>query len=56
MGQARAVALRAQVVARTLKLVLGATMGRAGMRLLLLRDGHAGQCNRRPAALTDEVR
>ena len=38
--------MRAQVVARPLELVLGAAMRGAGVRLLLLRDGHAAQCNR----------
>ena len=40
MRQARAVARRARVVGRRRDLVLGATLGRARVRLLLLGDGH----------------
>ena len=39
-GEARAVALRARVVGRRGDLVLRAALRRAGVRLLLLRDGH----------------
>src|SRR5439155_15645235 len=38
--QARAVARRARVVGRRRDLVLGAALGRARVRLLLLGDGH----------------
>jgi hypothetical protein len=40
MRQTRAVARRAGVVRRRRDLVLGAALGRAGVRLLLLGDGH----------------
>ena len=40
MRQSRTVARRARVVGRRRDLVLGATLRRAGVRLLLLRDGH----------------
>src|SRR6202012_2422188 len=44
--KARAVALRAGVVRRRADLVLRAALGGPRMGLLLLRYGHAGQCNR----------
>src|SRR5690242_20575969 len=47
--KARAVALRARVVGRRADLVLRATLRGPRVGLLLLGDGHVGQCNR-PAA------